>query len=159
MKLAAKYDIEAPVDYVFGEMTDFDAWERVAQRRGAEVERLDNLDRTGIGMAWQVGFTFRAKPRQARLSVTGFTPGTQLVVAAISGMVDADLTFDLVELSPKRTRISVHLQAKPKKLAARIYFQTLKLARKKLEAGFAHRVAEFAVEFEDRYRATKARKA
>jgi len=28
MKLAAKYDVEAPVDFVFAQLIDFEGWER-----------------------------------------------------------------------------------------------------------------------------------
>ena len=41
--------------------------------------------------------------------------------------------------------------AKPKTLAARIYVQTLRLARRKLEANFAKRVAQLAADLEERF--------
>ena len=34
MKLVAKYDVEAPVDFVFAQLADFEGWERAAMRRG-----------------------------------------------------------------------------------------------------------------------------
>jgi hypothetical protein len=73
-------------------------------------------------------------------------------------MVEGAFTIDLLDLAANRTRIEVHLVAKPKTLAARIYVQTLKLARKKLESSFAKRVAQFAVDLEDRYRRPVAKK-
>lgn len=150
MKLAAKYDIEAPADFVFGELTDFPAWERMAMRRGADVTRLDRL--SGPGMTWQVSFPFRGKARSLTLTLTAATPHSHMAIAGDSAVVEGELTFELLDLTASRTRVQVRLQVKPRTLAARLYIQTLRLARKKLDASFAHRVAHLAVEMEDRYR-------
>ena len=45
MRFTTKQDIEAPLDFVYNTMIDFEAWERSAMRRGAEVERTDTLTR------------------------------------------------------------------------------------------------------------------
>jgi len=37
MKFAAREDIEAPIEYVFSQISDFPALERSALRRGADV--------------------------------------------------------------------------------------------------------------------------
>jgi len=42
MKFSTREDVEAPVDYVFGQISDFGAFERQALRRGADVRRLDS---------------------------------------------------------------------------------------------------------------------
>lgn len=156
MNLAARYDIEAPVDFVYRELTDFDGWERMAMRRGAEVTRADQV--TGPGMEWHVTFPLRGKTRNARLHLAAASPTSHMTVSATSKLVDGELTFDLLDLAATRTRIEVRLTAKPKTLAARIYVQTLRLARKKLETNFSHRLAQFAVELEDRYRRPLAKR-
>ena len=38
MKLATREDIDAPIEAVFRELSDFDSFERAILRRGAEVE-------------------------------------------------------------------------------------------------------------------------
>ncbi len=157
MNLSARYDIEAPVDFVYRELTDFDAWERMARRRDAEVTRQTDLKAPPPGLAWQVSFRFRGKTRNARLHLSALTPTRHLAVGADSKVVSGNLTFDLLDLAASRTRVEVRMEVRPKTLAARIYLQTLKLARKKLDAGFAQRVAQFAVEMEDRYRSPSSR--
>ena len=158
MNLSAKYDIEAPVDFVYRELTDFQAWEHMAMRRGAEVSRVDRRATPGPGMEWQVAFPFRGKVRKARLHLAAANPTNRLEVGAVTKMVDGSLAFDLLDLAANRTRVEVRLIAKPKTLAARIYVQTLKLGRKKLEANFANKLAQLAVEIEDRHRRVTARK-
>lgn len=152
MKLTAKYDIEASVGFVYQELADFDAWERMAMRRGSEVTRTDRMLRFGPGMEWQVNFTFRNKARSARIQLVESTPDSHLRIAAQSVLADLDLVIDLMDLAPTRTRIEVKSDIKPKTLAARLYIQSLRLARKKVEKTYSHRVASLAVELEDRFR-------
>lgn len=154
MNLSAKYDIEAPVDFVYRELTDFQAWEHMAMRRGAEVSRVDSRATPGPGMEWQIAFPLRGKVRKARLQLAAATPTSHMTIGAVTKMVDGTLAFDLLDLAANRTRVEVRMIAKPKTLAARIYVQTLKLGRRKLETNFAQKVAQFAVEMEDRYRRT-----
>ena len=49
MKLSSRQDIEAPVAFVFDALNDFQAWERAALRRGAEVARTDKMNVTAQG--------------------------------------------------------------------------------------------------------------
>lgn len=152
MKLAAKYDVDAPVDFVFRELMDFDAWERMAIRRGAEVVRTDTLAQPGAGMEWLAQFPYRGKPRSARIRLETATPHALLVLKLRSSLIEVDVVIELLDLAVARTRITVKSEVKPKTIAARIYLQTLRLARKKVDATYAQRIAQLAVEMEGRYR-------
>ena len=152
MKLAAKYDVEAPVGFVYGELVNFNAWERMALRRGVELTRVDQLAIPGPGMEWQISFVVRGKQRNARIRLASATPASQLVLHVASDLADADIVIDLLNLATALTRIEVRTEVKPATLAARIYMQTLRLARKKVDATYAKRVGQLAVEMEDRYR-------
>ena len=152
MKLAAKYDIEAPVDFVYAQLTDFDGWERAAMRRGADVSRTDTLAKPGPGMTWATQFHYRAKDRKATIRIDAMTPQSQMSLTAMSALVDAGLEVDLLNLGARRTRVDVRLDVRPKTLAARIYVQSLRLARTRVDRSFAQRIAQFATEIEDRFR-------
>ena len=152
MKLAAKYDVEAPVDFVYGELVNFNAWEGIALRRGAHVTRTDRLTAPGPGMDWQVNFIFRAKARSTRIHLVSFAPGRQMALSLTSDLADAEVLIDLLDVATTRTRIEVRTEVKPKTFAGRIYLQTLRLARKKVDATYAQRIAQLSVEMEDRYR-------
>lgn len=159
MKLAAKYDIEAPVDFVYRELVDFAAWERMATRRGAEVTRTDRLAPPGPGMEWQVSFSLRGKERKIGIRLVTASPTSRIVIALKSALADGEIAIELLDLATDRTRVEVRTEIKPKTLAARIYMQTLRLSRNKVESNYAQRIAQFAVEMEDRYRRPAARLA
>lgn len=150
MKLNTKRDIEAPVDFVFAALTEFDAWERAAMRSGAEVERLA----TGAeaSPAWNIRFTFRGKNRRVQISVIENTPRQRLGFAMIGTVLDGHSTLDLLPLSARRTRLVLSLTVKPKTLAARLFVHSLKLARRRVMTRLDQRLAHLAQDIEARYR-------
>lgn len=152
MKLTAKYDIEAPVDFVFAQLSDFDGWERSAMRRGADVSRTDKLRHIGPGMTWATAFRYRGKDRTATIRLDALTPTSAMALTGMASVAQAVATIDLLDLAAKRTRVEVRLDIKPLTLAAKIYVQSLRLARARVERAFAQRVAQLAVEIEERFR-------
>jgi uncharacterized protein YndB with AHSA1/START domain len=152
MKFSTKEDIEAPIEYVFEVLSDFESFERSAMRRGAEIERHDGLSKPGNGMLWQVAFQLRGKPRQMALEMVRFDPPNGMEFYSKSAGLDGVMVLDLVAMSRKRTRLSVDLELKPQSLAARLMVQSLKLARGNLNKRYHLKVAEYAKDMEDRYR-------
>ena len=59
MKFSTREDISAPIDQVFQALCDFEAFERLAMRRGAELRRTDTMTRPGVGMQWHVTYSMR----------------------------------------------------------------------------------------------------
>ena len=106
MKLTTRQDIEAPLDFVFAQLTDFDQFERMALHRGAEVERLDQLDQPGPGMGWRLAFPLRGKRRTITLRLAHLTPGASIGYTLESPMFTGDSRIEVIALAPKRTRLS-----------------------------------------------------
>ena len=81
MKLGTSRDVEAPIDFVFGQMSDFKAIERAAMRRGAEVQRVDDPDaeRAGHDMGCRVS-NCAARCREIRLELTEYAPPEGMVL-------------------------------------------------------------------------------
>ncbi|MEL7257443.1 MAG: SRPBCC family protein [Pseudomonadota bacterium] len=154
MKFVEREDIEAPIEYVFSQISDFPALERSAMRRGAEVQRVDNLDQNGVGMAWDTSFMLRGKRRDMRLEMTDYDEPNCLSVKSTSANLSGFMMIDLVALSRRRTRLTVEVSVKPKTLTARLLLQSLKLARTNMTRRFALRVAEYAKDVEDRFKAS-----
>lgn len=150
MKLSTREDIEAPLEHVFAALTDNDRWETAAMRRGADVTRADKLRVTGAGMAWRVKFDYRGKPRDLEIKLTEYEP-LRLVFAGSSVALDGVLTLDLMALAPRRTRVIVATEIKPRTLGARLVLQSLKLAKAKLMRRFEDRVARIAGDISERY--------
>ena len=150
MKLASKKDVEAPIATVWAALVDFETWERAAMRRGVEVARTDQLCAPGVGMSWHARFSYRGKQRQVDLSLTEMAAPGAVGFYLVSPAVESTTRIELMEMSAKRTRMHVTTEIKPRSLGARLFLQSLRLARSKVDRRFDARIAQFATELEAR---------
>ncbi|WP_103332341.1 SRPBCC family protein [Pseudotabrizicola formosa] len=157
MHFSSRTDIEAPIDFVYAALSDFDAWERAAMRRGAEVARTDKLRAAGVGMGWHVAFRFRGKDRAVDIRLTGQVPEAKLTFAGKGRMLEGDMSVDLVSLSPKRTRMVLHTDIRPLTLAARLLLQSVKLAKGRVQTRLNTRMEQLSVELQARFAASRSR--
>lgn len=151
MKFSTRQDIEAPADFVFAQLTDFDALERQAMRRGLDVRRKSPEGTTGVGLAWGLTVPFRGKTRDVAAHVDHFDPSNSFGAAATSGGLDMQLTVELVPLSPKRTRMTLGYEVRPKTISARILVQSVKFAKASLQRRFEKRTEKFCDGIGERY--------
>ena len=138
MKISGRTDIGAPGDFVFGYLSDFDNWERAALRRGADVTRTDKLKNP-------------ANWKGQALGVTGLGSATDFLTKALAvkaGLKATDVT--LVSLASKRTRLLAQVEAKPRTLAARLFIQSLKLAKSRVQKRYDTRLDQLARDIEIR---------
>ena len=154
MKMSAREDVEAPIAFVYEQITDFAAFERKAMRRGAEVQRVDSLAAPGPGMAWDVDFTLRGKHRKVQIALGKLDPPNGLIITSRSPAMGGQMTVDLVALSRNRTRMSLDIELSPKNLSSKLLVQSMKLARKTLNRRLRKRIAQYAAELEDRHDST-----
>lgn len=150
MELTAREDIEAPLDQVFAQLSDFEAVERQALRRGIEVKRTNDTGAPAQGLAWQAGFKFRGKTRTADIELSEYAAPEQMVFQSVSGGLEARTVIDLVALSRSRTRIGLTTDFSAKTLSARLLLQSLKLAKGGLDKRFKTRMASLAGDLEKR---------
>lgn len=151
MQFKGSEDIEAPVESVFADITDFARFERSAMRRGAEVQRTDKLMEPGVGMSWRARFKLRGRMRELDLQLTECDPPNGISVVVQATTMEAVFRVDLVSLSRVRTRLSVELTVVPRKLAGRLMIQSMKLAKRNLTKRFRLRLADYAMDVEERH--------
>jgi len=157
MKLGTRQDIEVSLAQVFADFADVEAWERAALRRGAEVTRTDSLGTLAPGMAWHAIFDYRGKSRDMIVTLAEIEAPHRLVFGATSGSVEGTMTLEFLELGARRTRVTFGTEIKPRTLSARLFVQSLKLAKTKIRTRFADRIAKLCADIEDRHRAAPRR--
>jgi carbon monoxide dehydrogenase subunit G len=155
MEFSTQYDVEAPIEFVWTQASNFTMLERQALRRGAEVKRKDSLATPGVRAEWDIRFQFRSKYREVNAKITSFDVPNRYTVMSTSGSIDGVCVVDLVALSPKRTRLTVTFDLTAKSLGSRLMLQSLKMAKSGLNTRFEDRVASMARDIQDRYRATQ----
>lgn len=144
MIFTAKEDIDAPAGAVFAVLTDFNAIEAAAMRRGADVQRTASPQGGLIGTSWRARFLLRKKPRDVALRLLSHETPTTLHFAGQTETLDGVVKFDIVALSPRRTRLAVSLEVKPRTFGARLMLQSMRLTKTKLQDRFRNRVAQMA---------------
>ena len=152
MRFNIQQDIDAPIDFVFSEMTDFRSLERAAMRRGADVQRVDTLEQKGTGMAWDARFTMRGKDREVQIEISEFQKPSRIVVVSRSPNMGGNMVVELISLSPSRTRVLTQVVLDPKNLSSKLLVQSMKLARKNHNRRLNDRKMSYAEEIEDRFR-------
>lgn len=150
MQFSTKEDIEASIDQVFAALTDFESFERAALRRGVDVRRRGQHDGVTPGMIWDAKFSLRGTLRDVAIELTDVTQPSHLGIDGTSRGMATRVNVELMELSPRRTRMSVGLKLAPKTLSARLFVQSLKLAKSGLNKRFKTKVASLANTIEDR---------
>ena len=151
MKFSTREDIEAPIDYVFAQVSDFAAFERRAMRQGADVARRGDGP-IAQGAIWDIGFQFRGRNRRVVAELTQLDVPHILSIDSASDGLNAVTEVELIALSQSRTRVLVGFELRAKTLTARILLQSLKLAKTKITKRFKARVLDYAEDIDDRYR-------
>lgn len=144
MKFSTREDIEAPIEYVFSQTSNFESFEKAARRNGADVKGPDHSAPPAAGMAWDVRFEWRGKRRQLIGTLTEFAPPELMQFDGTSSLFKIQFKVTLVRLSAKRTRLLVELELRPNALAGRLLIQSMKLTKSSISRRFSNRVKSFA---------------
>lgn len=150
MKFSSKEVIDAPPEAVFAALSDFDAHERLGARRGVQARRKDTLAAPGQGTQWDLEFKYRGKDHRMTAELVAWSPPDAMSAVLISRSVHALVLVELTPLSRARTRVRVDLEVEPKNLAARLFVQSLRLARARVNERYDNRVRTFLKDIEVR---------
>ncbi len=156
MKLTAKTDLEVPAAAVFASLIDHPAWEREAIRNGVEVERPAGTPATGVGAEWRIRGHFRGKPRKVQVKIEELTQDQRIALGLDSPSIEGTTRLEIMVLSPRRSRVRVDLEIKPKTLAARLFINTMRLAKGRVQARFEKGLGRLGARIKDRYDRSQA---
>jgi hypothetical protein len=151
MQFTSVQDINAPLDFVFQQLSDFDSYESYALRIGADVDRTDKLTAKAAGMSWHIVGDFRGKNREIKIRLTEYQPDNLLKFTIESSGLEADADMEVMALTRKQSRIKITTLLKPKSISARLILQSAKLAKNSMNRKFNHRFWTYANYIETNY--------
>ena len=151
MQFTSVQDINAPLDFVFTQLSDFESFEAYAMRVGAQVERRDNLTQPDAGLKWNFVGEVRGKTRTIDIELTRYERPTDLAFLCTSAGVLVVIEIGVMALTRKQTRIKISSDFKPQSISARLVMQSARLAKNSLNRKFNHRVWEFSNYVEANY--------
>lgn len=148
MELNIKQDFDAPIEYIFERMTDFEAHEKRALL--ADVV-INSKTATPDASTWNVTFEWRGKERNAEIEVSEIIKNEHMSVVAASPNLFAEADLKFLSLSPLLTRIRLKSTLKSKTLKARLMIQSARIAKKSIEKRLQNRLGGLAAELEFDY--------
>lgn len=140
MKLKTHHDLEVSTSQLFMALSDTTRWERAALRRGVEVVRQDGGTGLVGGAKWHAKGSWRGKAREVDITLREVAPPHSMAFDFESGLFAGTAVIQLVDLSIRRTRVSLELELKPKTLAARILLQGAKLRKQSIQRRFSQKI-------------------
>ena len=143
MKFSAQEEIDAPAAEVFARISDADRFEERVRERGGKIARSP-AEGFGIGTTWDALVAIRGKSRKLTMKMVDMTPGERMSFEGGTSGMDLNVILDTTALTPKRTRMRLQVEAKPKTLAARLLIQSAKLAKGRIDRRFKDRFSDFA---------------
>ena len=146
MKFSNHEDMEAPAQAVFDALCDHEQFQRAMQQRGIAMRRIDDRPEVGPGMAWEIDFKFRGRARKLNCLVTEVQAPERLCLSNESDELRGDVAISVVALAPKRSRVLVSVEMKPKNLSARLLLQSMRFAKGSLDRKFKSRLGEWAAQ-------------
>jgi uncharacterized protein YndB with AHSA1/START domain len=133
MKLTAKTDFDTPASAVYEALTDASNWEREAVRRGIDVDRPAGSPQSGIGASWRISGRYRGKQRKLLLRTARLVPGEVIEYSFESPSANGSIILEITALSARRSRLRLAIDVRPKTLAARLFLNTIRLAKGRVE--------------------------
>lgn len=151
MEFSTKADIEAPAEYVFDCLSDFQSFEKAALRRGADVQRVDGNAELGLGAQWRAEFNFRGKSREVLVELIEFQTPELATYKATGQGIEATMRVELIQMSKDLTRMTSTVSMEAKTLPARLLLQSLKLAKGQIGKRFDGMMVDYGRQLEKRY--------
>ncbi len=151
MRFSTHSDMEIPIEQAFARLADFDAIERMALRRGADVTRLAAAGLVTAGTTWDTRLVLRGRKRRVMTKLIEFARPNLMQFEARSGAFEADFRVEFMALSRTRTRVGVTLDVRARTLTARLMMQSARLAKNRLNRRFKKRVAAYLLDMEKRH--------
>ena len=148
MKFSTQKTVGVPSQHLFAAFRDFEEFEQLLMERGAEVRRTGDGDGTGLGMSWDVVFTYRGKRRTACAVVSALSHGENIMIDMTNADMDGQFDVVVEKVTAHKSRVKVGLKVIPKTISTRLLIQSLKLAKSQMTKNFANRIRKYCDKIE-----------
>jgi hypothetical protein len=94
---------------------------------------------------------YRGKLVKILLRMTSMARDQDLGFDYQSNSIEGDLDLSVMSLSPRRTRLHLTIDIRPRTLAARLFLNTLRLGRGRVQSRLDMRVQQMGMQIQNRY--------
>lgn len=145
MQFSATHDLKLAQADLFKRLSDFEYFEKLANEKGLNLEcTTGNSGSPAVGMTWRAKFKLAGKERQVSTTLVEMASPDKMQFEFSSPNINGRSTVTLEPLSQTQTRLCVDIDLEPQTLSARLFVQSLKLARAQANNRFQGRISRFA---------------
>jgi len=143
MQFKHTQEIDAPADYVFNRITDFKKFENHSGPSGFSFKRQGRLP-VRIGTRWDISVPVRGRARRFAAELSEYVPPRTLSYKSASLKYEGVLSLSVKPISATTCRLHIQLVAKSRSFATSLVFNTIRLARRRVNKRLNSTMAEFA---------------
>jgi len=144
-------EINAPIDYVFARMTDFTGFEQRSGRGEFSFSRVGRSP-VQIGTKWNVCIPVRGRKRKFPAELSEYVAPSVVSYRSKSRTYNAVLSISFTPLSASICNMEMQIVAQSRSFATGMIFNTLRLARKRINKSVRDRMQVIADKIADDYR-------
>lgn len=152
MQFKHTQEIDAPAEYVFTRITDFKKFENQTGPTGFSFKRQGRLP-VRIGTRWDISVPVRGRPRRFSAELSEYTPPRTLSYKSASLKYEGVMSLTIKPVSKKSCRLELQVVAKSRSFATSLVFNTIRLARRRINKRMNSEMGKFAKRLAKDYRA------
>lgn len=150
MQFRHTQEINAPVDYVFKRATNFSRFENTPVKEGVSFKRRDRHP-VRIGTQWRVSVPIRGRVRRFNVELSEMVPPRTISYRSVSLSYQAALSLTFTPTSAESCRLDMILVAQSRSFSTSMVFNTIRLARKRINRRIRERMERLADRLEEDY--------
>jgi uncharacterized protein YndB with AHSA1/START domain len=151
MQFKHKQEIDAPADYVFARVTDFKKFENHTGPTGFSFKRQGRLP-VRIGTRWDISVPVRGRARRFSAELSEYIPPRTLSYKSASLKYEGVMSLTVKPVSDTSCRLEMQVVAKSRSFATSLVFNTIRLARRRINKRTNTEMDKFANRLTKEYR-------
>ncbi|MCF6305106.1 MAG: SRPBCC family protein [Rhodobacteraceae bacterium] len=137
MKFDYKTTVNAPVEFVFARLTDFEKFEKVGFGNISKFKPIGDIAAPEIGAKWKLRSEFQGRQRSFSLQLRELIENKSVVLGNGSDKFDVEASFGLAKIDDENTGFIFEINSSAKTITGRLIMQTMQLARSRIEKKLA----------------------
>lgn len=147
MQFRHSQPIDASAEYVFARITDFKKFESHTATTGFSFKRQGRLP-VRIGTVWDISVPVRGRARRFSAELSQYLPSHTLSYKSTSAKYEGVLSITVKPINETKCTLDIRIVAKSRSFATSMVFNTIRLARPRINKranaemnNFAKRIA------------------
>ena len=151
MQFKHSQEIDAPAEYVFARITDFKKFEGHSGPTSFSFKRQGRLP-VRIGTRWDISVPVRGRARRFSAELSEYIPPRTLSYKSASLKYEGVMSLTVKPVSDTSCRLELQVVAKSRSFATSLVFNTIRLARRRINKRTNTEMDKFAKRLAKEYR-------